>query len=127
MEFIKGFIKLCNKKDWSHLPERRLPGWGNEWAWKIDEKWDYVDDEDIIGEDESEPVDITSKMQNSRDRHEEESRQCCVDEDESEEFSSTEEMSDVIRQRRKRKRGRSGRRRLRENHVTDQLVFAVEL
>ena len=127
MEFIKGFIKLCNKKDWSHLPERRLPGWGDEWAWKIDEKWDYVDDEDIIGEDESEPVDITSEIKNSRDRHEEERRQCCVDEDESEEFSSTEEMSDVIRQRRKRKRGRSGRRRLRENHVTDHLVFAVEL
>merc|ERR1719192_1238045 len=95
VEFIKGFIKLCNKKDWSHLPEKRLATWGDEWTKKIEEKWDYVDDEDIIGEDESEPVDITSDIHNIRDRYEEERRQSCGDEEESEPVDITSDIHNI--------------------------------
>merc|ERR1712117_255558 len=126
VEFIKSFIKLCNKKDWSHLQERRIRKREDDWTRKILETKDYavLGEEDIIGDDESEPVDINCDVHRSRERCSNCKRSSCIVEAGSEEFPSTEESRHLVIQKRKRRRGR---KRLKESQRADQLLFVMDM
>ena len=82
---VKAFVKLCNRKDFSHLPERRLVVRQNGGLGGSD------DEEENVGEEESVPMDI---VWDERHRIRDVERVVIiehVEEDSDEEFSSTED------------------------------------
>ena len=102
MQFIvgslKAFVRLCNKKDFSHLDDWPV-GWQGEWFGRCDLG------EEVFGGDESEPIEIAGVNKASRKSNV--SRVVVpghVDEDSDIEFSSTEDnyVSDSQKRRRRK-------------------------
>jgi hypothetical protein len=99
MEFIvgslKAFVKLCNKKDLSHLDDWPV-GWQGEWFGRCDLG------EEVFGGDESEPIEIAGVNRVSRINNIGRVVVQENDSDSDEEFSSTEEnyVSDSQKKRR---------------------------
>ena len=116
---LKAFVRLCNKKDFSHLPDRRHVGWNLEWFERNSEEVEAV------GEDESEPVKIYgNKRERAKSRHNSVTVQASNDEGSDEEFSSSEDSRVILRQKRRR---RKGWKNSEESHGTEQLIFVIEL
>ena len=78
---VKAFIRLCNKKDWSHLPERRVVEW-------LDSSDDGVE---IVGEDETEPIAISGCRKLKTNKAGRVTKQEGWEEESDDEFSSTED------------------------------------
>ena len=118
---VKAFVRLCNKKDFSHLKERRLVvrqvgGFGRS------------DDEvERVGGEESDPVEIVG---DERNRIRDVGRfliQNSFEEDSQEEFSSTEDNPVLDNQRRKKGRRRSSDKRMMTMEKQQQMVFMLEM
>ena len=117
---LKAFVRLCNKKDFSHLPDRRHVGWNLEWFGRNSEEVE------VVGEDESEPVKIYgTNRERAKSRHKSVTVQASNDEGSDEEFSSSED-SRVMILRQKRRR-RKGWKNSEESQGTEQLLFVIEL
>ena len=116
---VKAFVRLCNKKDFSHLPERRLVVRQGEWLGRSD---DWVE---VVGGDESEPVEIGGDKRNRirQIRRLIVKGNVAVEEDSDEEFSSTEDSHVLDIQKRKIRRRRSSVKRM----MKEQLVFKLEM
>ena len=114
---FKAFVRLCNKKDFSHLPYISLVEWPGEWLVRSDHG------EEVFGSDESEPLEIAGSNTHIS-RLGRVNAQGSVGEDSDEEFSSTEDS--CVSQSEKRKR-RKGRKRSDERKKTEPLVFELEI
>ena len=118
MEFIvgsvKAFIRLCNKKDWSHLPERRFVEWLDSTDIRVE----------VVGEDETDPIVISGCKKLKTSRGGRVTKQEGLEEESDDEFSSTED-NDVkdLNERRRRK----VKRKLNKRKTADQLLFMLEM
>merc|ERR1712060_639445 len=143
VNLVKYFIKVCNKKDWSHLSDIREDGWGDVWSMRSEEwtelrreqimrgvvREEWIDrsnnETDIPSENESEPVDIHNFKPKNKSRCAKfTTKDRSIEEDDSEEeFSSTEENNKVAKQRRKKK----SKKILRKSHRKEQLLFVIDM
>ena len=114
---VKAFVRLCNKKDFSHLPYARLVEWHGEWLGRSD----HV--EEVFGGDESEPLKIAGSNTHMSTLGRVTS-QGSVEEDSDEEFSSTEDS--FVSQSQKRKR-RNEKKRSDERKRTEPMLFELEI
>ena len=113
---VKAFVRLCNKKDFSHLPDMRLVEWPGDWLDRSDH-----DGGDGFGGDESEPVEIAGSNTHMT-RLGRVTVQGSVEEDIDEEFSSTEDS--CVSQSQKR---RKEKKRLDKRKRTEPLLFELEI
>ena len=113
MGSLKAFVKLCNKKDFSHLDDWPV-GWQGEWFGRCDLG------EEVFGGDESEPIEIAGVNRVSRKSNVGRVVVQENDSDSDEEFSSTEDnyVSDSQRRR---------RRKWRKTKKIEPLLFKLEL
>ena len=136
VKLVKYFMKVCNRKDWSHLTDMREDMWGEEWSgrsedwneWRMKHSMSGVvsrnnGEKDLPDEDLSEPVDIHNFIpKNKIPCQKVQTKVRIMDDDVSdEEFSSTEENSEVTHQRRRRRL----KKILRKPQRTDQLIFVL--
>ena len=98
MGSLKAFVKLCNKKDFSHLDDCPA-GWQGEWFGSCDLG------EEVFGGDESEPIEIAGVNRVSRKSNVGRVVVQENDSDSDEEFSSTEDNYVSDSQRRRRENG----------------------
>jgi len=118
VSYAKNIVKICNKRDWSHLPTPDLVTC-------------YVDGVEDITEEESDPVEIISRekirVKNRINEYvgfsrfgEEEFGTNSSDED----FSSTE---DNTRGSNKEVKRRKTKRKLKSRNNMEQLIFKLEM
>ena len=116
---VKAFVRLCNKKDYSHLPERRLV---------VDSQMGGLEVNDGIDDvEESEPVEIGHYERNRIQDINRVIVQRNSESDSDEEFSSTEDSPVPGSQKRRKCRRR---RRLVSDEDTrrkEQLLFTLDM
>ena len=112
----KAFVRLCNKKDFSHLPERRL-------VVRQEEVMDRSDMEEAEDGGESEPVKIEGNKRNRICIAMGESIQGECSDDSDEEFPSTEDSPAEECRRRRRRRERISVKEIKH----EQLMFILVL
>ena len=136
VKLVKYGMKICSKKDWSHLHDGREEAWsGRSEVWTehvmsgvFMEGWiNSSNSKDIPSENESEPVDIQTYIsKRKRPREKERIKVRSIEEGISEdEFSSTEEITTKVKTQRRRRKIK--KRVLRESQGTEQLLFAIEM
>ena len=118
MEFIvgsvKAFVRLCNKKDWSHLPERRFVDWLDSTDVRVE----------VVGEDETDPIVISGCRKLKTNIGVRPTKQEGLEEESDDEFSSTEDTNvNNLNERRRRK----VKRKLDKRKNADQLLFMLEM
>jgi hypothetical protein len=112
--YVKAFVRLCNKKDFSHLPERKLVRKG------FGQSDDQVEVDNV---DESEPVEIGGEETNRIRQMGILIMQGNVEEDSDEEFSSTEDSHVLENHNRRQRRRKSQNKRM----MKEQLLFKLDI
>ena len=115
MGSLKAFVKLCNKKDFSHLDDWPV-GWQGEWFGRCDLG------EEVFGGDESEPIEIAGVNRVSRKNKIGRVVVQENDSDSDEEFSSTEDNYVSDSQKRRRSKWRKTNKK-----KIQPLLFKLEI
>merc|ERR1712130_64424 len=113
VSYAKNIVKICNKKDWSHLPTPDLVTC-------------YVDGDEDLTEEESDPVEIISR---EKIRAKNRVNECVgfgrfVTNSSDEDFSSTE---DNTRGSYKEVKRRKVKRKSKDRNNMEQLIFKLEM
>ena len=112
---VKAFVRLCNKKDISHLDDCPVGGQG-EWFGRCDLG------EEVFGGDESEPIEIAGVNRVSRKSNVGRVVVQENDSDSDEEFSSTEDNYVSDSQKRRRRKWKKTYKK-----KTQPLLFNLEI
>ena len=117
-ESVKAFVRLCNKKDFSHLLDRVYIDFE---MMETSEYW-----EEIFGEDDSEPIDIVATNKQVKPHL------VCEDPiltelDSDEEFSSTEESPLLFSVSQSSKRRRKRRKSKKTSKPEEEMMFPLDL
>ena len=112
VRYVKAFVRICNQKDWSHLPEGRLV------------ERQVREGSGGTGGDESQPIVIDKNAKVRINTLERVVKQEGFETDSDEEFSSTEDIVVIGETERKKKKKK---RKSKMTKRVDQAIFILEI